>query len=144
MIFNDVEKHLPIFWFALQAPRQVLFNVVEYHLLYRAPGGVIRGLTWHDLKVLTAWLSSTQDLLLVLLAAVGLLFLAGRRSWDERRRQEFYLCAWLVVGLSFYMACPRPTYPQYFILVIPFLAILASVGLYSIGSCVWNSGRPGW
>jgi hypothetical protein len=44
----------PLLWLALQAPRQVLFDVLEYELLYRRPAGLTRGLTMHDLQVLTA------------------------------------------------------------------------------------------
>lgn len=135
---------LPLLWLAVQFPRQVLFNVVEYHLFYRAVGFSTKALAFHNLGVLTAWLNSAQGLLLVLLAAVGLLFLGERSEWDTRRRAEFSLCAWLTGGLGVYLATPYPTYPQYFVLMTPFLAILASVGAYAIGSRVWTSGRPRW
>jgi hypothetical protein len=54
------------------------------------------------------------------------------------------LCAWLIGGLTVYLVSPRPTFAQYFVLVIPFLAILASVGVYAIGSRVWVLGRPAY
>jgi hypothetical protein len=135
---------LPLLWLAAQAPRQVLFNVVEYHLFYRALRSSTQALAFHNLAVLTAWLNSAQGLLLVLLAALGLLFLGERSGWDARRRAEFSLCAWLTGGLGVYLVTPYPTYPQYFVLITPFLGILASVGAYAVGSRVWTSGRPSW
>lgn len=138
---------LPLLWLAVQAPRQVLFDVVEFHLFYRALGFSTQALAFHNLGVLTTWLNSAQGLLLVLLAAVGLLFLGERSEWDVRRRAEFSLCAWLTGGLGVYLVTPYPTYPQYFVLMTPFLGILASLGAYAIGSRVWTSGgrrAPGW
>jgi hypothetical protein len=38
----------------------------------------------------------------------------------------------------------HPNFPQYFILLVPFLGILASVGLYSIGSQMYHPDRPLW
>lgn len=135
---------LPLLWLAVQAPRQVLFDIVEYQHYYFNSAVPTRVLTLHNLKVFQAWLNSTQDFLLVLLAAVGLLFLRERSEWDARQRAEFYLCAWLTGGLGVYLASYFPTFPHYFVLLIPFLSILASVGVYAIGSRVWNSTRPGW
>ena len=131
---------LPVAWLAAKAPRQVAFNVVEYHLFHRRVGRDYN-IPLEDIKVLAEWLNSTQGLLLALLAAVGLLFLARRREWHEWKA-ELYLCAWLTAGLGVYLATPHPTFAQYFILLIPFLSILASVGVYAIGSRVLVSGRP--
>ncbi|MBI3696750.1 MAG: hypothetical protein HY238_18165 [Acidobacteria bacterium] len=132
---------LPLAWLAAKAPRRVLFNIVEYELFYRRVGRTYN-VTVADLKVLSEWLDSTQGLLLALLAAVGLLFLARRREWQDWKA-ELYLCVWLTAGLGVYMASPHPTFTQYFVLLIPFLSILASVGVYAIGSQVSVSGRPG-
>ena len=100
-----------------------------YHLLYRA--------TWMDrswsvlgsLRTLASWLNSTQALLLILLAAVALTVPPSPSDLDERRRRECRLCGWLVAGLALFLATPLPTFPHYFILVVPFVSILAALGI---------------
>lgn len=132
----------PLLWLFLEGPRQVIFNIVQYHLLYRQVGwpGAIR----HDLELQAAWIDSSQALLLGLLAAAGLLFIVFRSECDRPRRAEFYLCGWLALALWAQISSAHPNFPQYFILLVPFLSILASVGLYSIGSRVFDPDRPLW
>jgi 4-amino-4-deoxy-L-arabinose transferase-like glycosyltransferase len=132
---------LPLFWLALHAPRNVLFDVIEYQLFYRATWAD-RSLLFLSLRGLASWLSSVQALLLILLAAISLTVLVGSQEWDQRQRREFRLCAWLVAGLAVFLATPLPTFPPYFILVVPFLSILASVGIHVMGSRLWPSARP--
>jgi hypothetical protein len=131
---------LPVLWLYREGPRQVWFNLAGYHLS-------IRKLYWpdatrHDLEVLTSWIDSGQALLLGLLVLVGLLFVARRSGWPRPLRAEFYLSAWLAAGLSLELARAHPTFPQYFLLTVPFLAIPAAVGLYAIGSRVFDAERP--
>jgi hypothetical protein len=133
---------VPLGWLALQEPRQVWFNILEYHLFYRA--------TWFDpwailrlsLSTLTAWLSSVQALLLILLAAIAVTVLVSSREWDEQRRRELRLCAWLAAGLALFLATPLPTFPQYFVLAVPFLSVLGAVGIHVLGARLWPSARP--
>jgi hypothetical protein len=40
---------------------------------------------------------------------------------------DFQLCGWLVAGLALFLARPLPTLPHYFILVVPFVSILAAL-----------------
>ena len=84
---------LPLAWFFVQSPRLTLFSVFEYNFYYRYLNW--EGAVEHDIGVMLAWIDSSQALLLVLLAAAGLLFVWKRRPWDRGRRAEFYLCAWL-------------------------------------------------
>jgi hypothetical protein len=129
---------LPVFWLFAKAPRQVMFNLVQYHVFYR---GVNWGnTTRHDLEVLTAWFDSTHALLLGLLAAAGVLFTVKNQP-DRRWRQELYLCGWLAVALALYISTAHPTFERYFLLMVPFLAILASVGLYEICSRLDSQSR---
>ena len=133
---------LPLLWLLGHGPREVLFDVVGYHLLYRA--------TWVDrsvsvlqsLRTLASWLNSTQALLLILLATVALTVPPSPSEWDEQRRREFRLCGWLVAGLALCLATPLPTFPHYFILVVPFVSILAALGMNVLGSRLWPSARP--
>jgi hypothetical protein len=133
---------LPLFWFALRAPRQTLFNVIEYHLLYRKVGYPHYNITLADLSVLSGWLSSPQGLLLAFLSGLGVLSIAASGEWNEASRRNLYLCIWLGAGLGAYLATPHPTFPQYFVLLIPFFSILASVGVYAVGSRICPSIRP--
>ncbi len=136
---------LPVLWLAVQGPRQTLFNIVEYHLFYRRGKWPLTEVSWWDLRnFYRFWFESAQGLSLALLATVGLLFLARRTDWKAEHRAEFALCAWLTGGLGVYVAFTLPGLLSYFALFIPFLGILASVGVYAIGSRVWTSGWRGW
>jgi 4-amino-4-deoxy-L-arabinose transferase-like glycosyltransferase len=133
---------LPLLWLFAVSPRQVIFGVIQYNLLYRQVHweGAIR----HDLEVMVSWLDSSQALMLGLLAAAGLLFIHFRSGWDRERRAEFYLCAWLAAGVAAIIGSAHPTFERYFLLTVPFLAILAAVGVYAIGSRMVHADRPLW
>jgi hypothetical protein len=130
----------PLFWLFVKSPRQVLFSVLQYNLRYRqvAWSSAIR----HDLELMASWIDSSQALLLGLLAIAGLLFITFRSEWDRPRKAEFYLCAWLALALWAQISSAHPHFPQYFILVVPFLGVLASVGLYSVASRMYHPDRP--
>jgi hypothetical protein len=130
---------VPLLWLFLKSPHQVFFDVVEYYALYRQVGWP--GAIQHDLGLMISWLDSSQGLLLILLAAAGFLFVVFRSQWDRRSRAEFYLCGWLILALTVYLCNIHPTFPQYFILVTPFLGILAAVGLYFIGSQMYSQDK---
>ncbi len=135
---------IPFLWLAAQGPRQTFFDVVEYHVLHRqSVATTIAGMVRENLgTVYTVWLESTQGLVLVLLAIVGGLFLAGRTEWDPRDRAEMALCTWLALGLGVYLSVARHTHPMYFVLVVPFLSLFAAFGVYAIGSRIGSLGRP--
>lgn len=131
---------VPMFLLFLQSPRNVLFNLFEYHLHYRK-------LYWpettqHDLEVMTDWIDSGQTLLLGLLAIGGVLFIRYRGKWDREVRAEFYLCAWIALGISMELATAHPTFSRYFVLIVPFAAILAAVGLYAAAAGLYDADRP--
>ncbi len=130
---------VPLLWLFLLSPRQVFFDVVQYYALYRRVGwpGAIR----HDLELMVSWIDSAQGLVLILLAAAGLLFIVYRSGWNRRIRAEFYLCGWLILGLCAYLCNIHPTFPQYFVLTAPFLGVLAAVGLYSVASRLYSADR---
>jgi hypothetical protein len=132
---------LPLLSLAARAPGQTIFDIVIYHAFYRSPSFFVF-VKW-DIFIVTGWLYSSRGLSMALLAAIGLLFVAGRSSWATARR-ELYLCAWLTVGLGAYIATAHPTFPQYFVLLIPFVGILATMGVYAIGSGLWTPGQPRW
>jgi len=108
--------------------------VFQYHAFFRK-------LYWpetttHDLEILTSWIDSGQALVLGLLAVFGLLYIARRSAWRARCGRSFYLCAWLAAALSVWVGRAHPTFARYFLLTVPFLAILAVAGLYAIVSRV--------
>ena len=133
---------LPMLRLFLQAPWVVWFNIAQYHLHYRV-------VYWpdplpHDFQILTGWTEDPQALLLGLLAISGLVFIARRSNWEPALRSQFYLCAWLVLGISAELAFGHPTFSRYFCLTVPFLGLLAIAGLYAIGSRVFAPDRAFW
>jgi hypothetical protein len=123
---------LPIVWLALLAPHQTLFNIFEYHLFYRSPNKWFALQT--NVSTLTQLLNSGQFMLQVAFAGMGLLFIFGRSEWEAERKSEFYLCGLLAAGLGLFLMTMWVTFPQYFVLLIPFLSILASVGVIAVAS----------
>jgi hypothetical protein len=132
----------PVMWLAWQGPRQAWFNLIQYHVSFRK-------LYWpettrHDLEVLTSWIDSGQALLIGLLAVSGLVYVARRSQWPAAMKAEFYLCAWLAAALAVEVGRAHPTFARYFLLTVPFLAILAAVGLYAIASRMFEQDKPLW
>jgi hypothetical protein len=76
------------------------------------------------------------------LASVAVIALIRASDWDDRRRREFRLCGWLVVGLTLFLATPLPTFQYYFLPVVPFVSILAALGLNVLGTRLWPAARP--
>jgi len=131
---------VPLMWLGLLAPRQAFFDVVEYHLFHRvgSEGNMIR---W-NLREILDWFGSLQGFLLTALSVIGLGFTIKRSEPEHNsRKPEFYLCAWLTIVLSVYLAVPRPTFSFYYVLVTPFVGILAAMGLNAIGTMGWFSKR---
>jgi hypothetical protein len=132
----------PVFWLFAKAPRQTLFNVIQYQALFRRVNWGKAG--EHDIDVLSDWLNSTQALLLGALAIVGAWFVWRKSTWDRERRSEFYLAAWLSLVPGLYIATAHPTFGRYFIFLIPFMAMLSAGGLYVIGSKLGSPARSFW
>jgi hypothetical protein len=93
---------------------------------------------------LSAWLVSAQSLFMGLFGIAGAVFLFKRARWDRGRRAEFALAFWLAVALTAYIATAHPTFERYFVFVVPFLSILAVVGLYELSSRLTAADRPLW
>lgn len=130
----------PVFVLWRQSPRPVIFNLFEYHLSFRT-------LYWpkttdHDLEIVTSWIDSGQALLLGLLAIAGLLYVFYRSQWKPELRREYTFCAWLTLALSLEISTAHPTFARYYLLVVPFLAILASAGLYTVSERLYRPQAP--
>jgi hypothetical protein len=112
----------------LRAPYPTWFNLVQFHTSFRDAGW---GATiQHDVEVLTGLADSGPALLLVLLAIAGLCFLRK----EAEPRAEFHLAAWVAAALAAEAAVAHPTFPQYFICTVPFLAMLAAVGFTEVSA----------
>jgi hypothetical protein len=131
----------PLAWLFVQGPRQTIFNVIEYNVLYRQRHW--DGAVQHNIDQWSAWLDSPQALMLGLLAIAGLLFVK-QSKWSREMRRQYYLCGWLAAALMLHISTAVPTFTRYYLLAVPFLAILASAGLYSVGSRLAAQGRPFW
>jgi hypothetical protein len=131
----------PVFWLFARGPRQTWFNLFRYHAFFRR-------LYWpettrHDLEMLIAWIDNGQALLLGLLALGGLVYIVRQSVWPHALKAEFYLCAWLAAALSAEVGSAHPTFTRYFLLTVPFLAILAVAGLFAL-SRAFETDRPLW
>ncbi len=133
---------LPVLWLFLQSPHTVWFNIAGYQLFGRRAKW--EGATMHDFSVLTSWVDSGPALLLVLFAIAGLVFTARKLDWPRALRSEFYLCAWLAAAMALEIGAAHPTFAWYFVLTVPFLAILAASGLYEIAARLYRSDRAYW
>lgn len=117
---------IPVLLAFATSPHLTWFNLVEYHARYRFVqwGEVLR----NDLEVLASWVDSGQALLLGLFAVAGLVWLR-KSGWSPLRKAEFSLAAWIAIALSAEAAIAHPTFAQYFVFLVPFLAIPAALGI---------------
>lgn len=129
----------PVLLLYVQAPKQVFFNVLQFNYRYRAIGWKEVG--FHDLDVLTSWVDSSHALLLITLSIFGVLAVR-RPEWPSKLRAEFYLCAWLSVIIGVHIATPHPTFERYYLLIVPFLSILSTAGLYGLTERLKPNARP--
>ena len=130
LIAGECAAFLPLLWVLLQDPRRVFFNIIQYQLQYRQVEW--EGAIGHDVTIWIAWLDSSHGLILALLAITGLLFVLFRSDWPRERRAGFYLCAWLAAVLMVHISQAHPTFRQYYLFAVPFLAILAAAGLFAL------------
>ena len=128
---------LRLFWLG---PRQTWFNLIQYHASFRR-------LYWpdtseHDIEVLTSWMVKAPALALLALAGFGLWSARRQSGWPEALRSELALCAWLSAALAAESALAHPTFAQYFLLTVPFLAILGAAGLARGNSGAYRRRDP--
>jgi hypothetical protein len=137
---GETAAFVPVLWLIVQGPRQVLFGIIQYNLLYRRLGWA--GALEHNFEVLSSWIDCGPALLLLLLSAGGLLFIYFRSGWEAQRKAEFYLCAWVSVALAAHISSAVPTFARYYVFTLPFLGILAVAGVYAAGSSLYKADRP--
>lgn len=133
---------IPVFRLFAEGPRLVFFNIIQYQAIYRRVNW--NGATTHDIDVLSAWLVSSQSLFMGLLGIAGSAYIWKRGNWQRERRAEFLLCIWLTLALTAYIATAHPTFERYFLFAVPFLAVLATIGLYDIAARLFGPNRVSW
>jgi len=69
---------------------------------------------------------------------------ATSKDCPAARRREYYICAWLIGAQALWLCNIHPTFPQYFVFVVPFLAILVPAGLHGLVLRFDSTGRPLW
>jgi hypothetical protein len=52
------------------------------------------------------------------------------------------LCGWLALALGVHISTAHPAFQRYYLLVVPFLGILAAAGLYWVASRLYAPDRP--
>ncbi len=130
----------PVLRLLALSPRNVLFNVFEYHLFYR-------GLHWedataHNIEIMLSWVDSSHALVLVLLAIAGFVFVRSSNEWNQRQRAELQLCLMAAAGLGLFISSVRPTFSRYYLFLVPFLSLPAAAGLYWVALRLGAAGRP--
>jgi hypothetical protein len=79
-----------------------------------------------------------------LLGILGLWFVARRSGWTHSNRAAFYLSGWVALAIGAELCATHPTFPSYFVLMTPFLAIPAAAGLYLIAAQIRSRLRDWW
>ena len=130
---------IPVLRLLAKGPGQVWFDLVQYHALYRRVDWP--GATSHDIDVLSGWLQDTQQLIFLVLVLAGCVFFR-RSGWRGAGRAEFLLCLWLSVAMAAQNVVAHPTFPQYFIFLVPFLTVPACTGFYAALMRLKLAGPP--
>jgi hypothetical protein len=132
---------VPLLLLLIKSPRQVVFGFLQYELIFRK-------VEWddaltHNLGEVLGLADSSQAVIVVLLAAAGILFMR-RNSWSPFLKAEFYLCGWMALALTLHLLTARPTFSRYFLLTVPFLAILAAAGVFELCQRLGDSAPRPW
>lgn len=119
----------PVIWLYAVAPKQTVFNVLQYQAIFRR-------VNWGDVNLrdidsLTSWLTSPPALILAALVAAAIIFLVRERNQNSR---GFWLAAACGLSLVLFISTAHPTFERYFNVSVPFFSMLAGLGLFVAGS----------
>ncbi len=103
------------------------FSIVEFQLFYRT-AGVQPSVASQNLREILEWVRSIQGAVLVLLSLAGALFLFRRKAPASTRRSVGHL-AFIAVIWALYLALVPLNWHMYFVLVVPYVSLLAAAGL---------------
>jgi len=130
LIAGEAAAFLPVIWLFARNPGATWFNLIEYELLYRQVEW--EGAYAHDAKIWISWLDSSHGVVIAALTIAGLVWIKYRSQWTRPQRAELYLCAWLAAALFIHISQAHPTFAQYYMLAVPFLAVNAAAAIYTL------------
>ncbi len=132
---------IPLAYLAILAPAQAWFGIVEFQLFYRTSGLALqKNIASHNLHEILDWVCSIQGAVLVLLSAAGSLFLFDRKADGFTRRSVGYAASIAVIW-ALYLALVPLTWHMYFVLIVPYVSLLAAAGL---GQLCARAGLSQW
>jgi hypothetical protein len=79
-----------------------------------------------------------------MLSVGGWLYVVRHSDWPRPVKGEFQLCGWLTLGITSPVGVAHPTFQQYFLLIVPFLAVPAAVGLCAVAESVFTRRYTVW
>jgi hypothetical protein len=129
---------IPLAYLAILAPSQAWFGIVEYHVFYRGNGWT--EITRSNLREILEWTSSPQPVLLVFLSLTGLPFLFDSKT-PTSTRYSLQFAALIASSWALFLVLPRPTFFFYYVLMIPYVCLLGSAGLWVMAVRMWS---PRW
>jgi len=132
---------LPLIRLFIKSPKVVFFGAVKFHLFYRTVDWSESGK--QNVDVATDWLESPHAMVMGFLILLGLIFLA-RTDIPWALRDEVRLCIWLSVIEGAYLLYVRPTFDRYYLFIVPFVAIICTIGLYYAGTHLGRPEKPVW
>ena len=131
---------LPLVRLFLKSPKVVWFGAVKFHLFYRTVDWSES--TKQNADVALGWVESPHAMVTALFLLLALVFLS-RNEVPLALRRELHLCLWLSVFEGAYLLYVRPTFPRYYLFIVPFLAIVSTVGFYYAGTTIGRPNKPG-
>jgi hypothetical protein len=137
-LLGVVVPFTPLLLLAAASPRRVWAQLIQYHLFHRAGRDLD---LWFNLREIAGWFISIQGLLLVALTIISLAVIRKKEEFDESIRAELILAAWSFLALCVVIGVARPVSSFYFVLVTPFVVILATFGICSISRKLRTSQR---
>jgi hypothetical protein len=133
---------VPLLILFVKGPRQVWLDLFQYHVFYRDPDPNASNFL-ANLKTLAKLIVESPGPMLLLVTLGSLRSFKKTYMGDGEWRTEFRLCFWLMLSLAAYLTLPLPTFAQYYVLLMPFVIILASAGIHLI-STASGLGRMRW
>jgi hypothetical protein len=129
LICGAAVASIPLAYLALLAPTQAWFGIVEFQLFHRTAGATQpKDIAAHNLHEILDWVRSIQGAVLVSLSVSGGLFLFDRKAPGSVRRLVGY-AAFIAVVWATFLTLVRPTWHMYYVLVVPYVSLLAAAGL---------------
>jgi hypothetical protein len=129
---------LPLIYLGILAPTHAWFGIVEYHLFHRGDG-------WTDipqwnLREVFRWITSTQGVLLAFLSLAALPVLFERKT-PTSMRHPLQFVASVSFSWDLFLSLPRPTFFTYYVLLLPYVCLLAAAGVLGMANRMWS---PRW